>query len=250
MTQTRRAFNAKLFGALTMYGLLETLAGRQLFAAGVQPIIGKWLTEMNELGNDLKGHKLKDVEFQARLEALFRRVELPELLKALDFDRLAASVKYPDLGAASLGLDLTKIEGAPARLAFGRQIFACRKGRSIVPHGHDNMSTGFIVLKGNFQGRHYDRIADHKDHYLIKPTIDRLFVPGEPSTISDNKDNVHWFKADSETAFIFNIHVTGYNQQSKKQPGRVYVDPDGEKVSGGLIVAKKISSSACHKKYG
>jgi hypothetical protein len=31
---------------------------------------------------------------------------------------------------------------------------------------------------------------------------------------------------------------------------RVYVDPDGEKVDGGLIVAKKISSALAHRKYG
>jgi hypothetical protein len=42
----------------------------------------------------------------------------------------------------------------------------------------------------------------------------------------------------------------GYNLESKKNPGRVYVDPDGEKVMGGLIKAKKISSAECHKKYG
>jgi hypothetical protein len=248
--ETRRSFNAKMLGALMTYGLLETLGGRHLFAASMQPIIGKWLTEMNDLSRDLKGQKLKDVDFQAKLEALFRRVELTELLKAIDFDRLAAAVKYPELGAANLGLDLSKIEGAPAQLVFGRQIFACRKGRSIVPHGHDNMSTGFIILHGNFQGKHYDRMEDHKDHYLIKPTLDRLFKPGETSTVSDSKDNVHWFKADSETGFIFNIHVLGYNLQSKKSPRRVYVDPVGEKTSGGLIVARKISSAECHKKYG
>ena len=30
---------------------------------------------------------------------------------------------------------------------------------------------------------------------LIKPTIDRKFAPGECSTVSDYKDNVHWFQA-------------------------------------------------------
>ena len=42
-----------------------------------------------------------------------------------------------------------------------------KKGRSVVPHGHDNMATGFLVLKGDFRGRHYDRLEDHADHYLI-----------------------------------------------------------------------------------
>ena len=34
------------------------------------------------------------------------------------------------------------------------------------------------------------------------------------------------------------------------RPNRVYVDPEGEKTKDGLIVAKKISSHECHKKYG
>src|SRR5438874_1237195 len=82
-------------------------------------------------------------------------------------------------------------------LIFGRQIFAMARGRSVVPHGHDNMATGFLVLKGTLRGRHYDRVEDHKDHYLIRPTIDRSFKPGEYSTVSDHKDNVHWFTAES-----------------------------------------------------
>jgi hypothetical protein len=112
------------------------------------------------------------------------------------------------------------------------------------------MCTGFIVLRGDFNGKHYERVVDEKDHYLIKPTIDRAFKPGECSTISDHKDNVHWFKAESDTAFIFNVHIMGYNLDNTNAPNRVYVDPEGEKTKDGLIVAKKISSSECHRKYG
>ena len=79
---------------------------------------------------------------------------------------------------------------------------------------------------------------------------DRAFKPGECSTISDHKDNVHWFKCDSDTGFIFNMHVMGYNPENKKNASRVYVDPDGEKTAGGLIVAKKVTSAEAHKKYG
>jgi hypothetical protein len=31
------------------------------------------------------------------------------------------------------------VTGLPAEVGFGRQIFGCKKGRSIVPHGHSNM---------------------------------------------------------------------------------------------------------------
>jgi hypothetical protein len=149
-----------------------------------------------------------------------------------------------------VGIDFSKIEGAPAKPGFGKQIFGMKQGRSIVPHGHANMCTGFIVLRGDFHGRHYDKLETHKDHYIIKPTIDRTFKPGELSTISDHKDNVHWFQCGSPTGFIFNVHVVGYDPEIKEPSGRLYLDAEGEKLSGGLIKAKKMSSSECHKKYG
>ena len=42
----------------------------------------------------------------------------------------------------------------------------------------------------------------------------------------------------------------GYNPDNSNSAARVYVDPQGEKVAGGLIVAKKMTSAECHKKYG
>jgi hypothetical protein len=239
-----------MLGSLMVYGLIETLSQRDLFGDAVKPIIHQWMKELSDLTRDVKDGTIKDLDFQAKLEALDKRVDLPELLRLVDLDRMAKRVRFPDHGAASVGFDLRKVEGLPKQLHFGKQIFCMKKGRSVVPHGHDNMCTGFIVLRGDFEGKHYDRVEDHKDHYLIRPTIDRVFKPGECSTVSDRKDNVHWFKAVSETGFIFNIHVMGYNRDNPKSPGRVYVDPEGEKVQGGLIVAKKITSKEAHKKYG
>ena len=248
--ETRRSFNRTVLGSLTAYGLIETLFAGDLFADAVKPVVHQWMADLNTLSRDLKDQKLKDTDFQAKLEDLYRRVNLADLVALVDLDRLTKDLKYPTKGAANLGIDLTKVDGLPKTLAFGKQIFAMNKGRSVVPHGHDNMSTGFIILRGTFAGKHYDRIEDNKDHYLVKPTIDRAFKPGECSTVSDHKDNVHWFKADVDGAAIFNIHVQGYNRANPKTSSRVYVDPDGEKVSGGLIVAKKITSRECHEKYG
>ena len=248
--ESRRSFNQKMLGSLAAYGLIETLFARGLFADGVRPVINKWLVDLNTLGKDLKEQKLKDVEFQAKLEELYKQVDLQELIKLIDLDGLTRGLKYPARGTANLGIDLSRVEGLPRKLVFGKQIFAMKKGRSVAPHGHDNMSTGFIILRGNFAGKHYDRLEDHKDYYLIKPTVDRTFKPAEFSTISDHKDNVHWFKAESEPACIFNVHVMGYNLENPKTPARVYVDPEGEKTAGGLIVARKMTSEECHKKYG
>ena len=154
------------------------------------------------------------------------------------------------LQAKSLPVDFSHVGGLPVRLAFGRQIFAMGRGRSVVPHGHNNMATAFLILKGDFQGKHYDRLEDTETHMIIRPTIDRAFKAGEHSTVSDYKDNVHWFKATSESAYIFNIHVMDVDPTSKRRTGRVYIDPAGEKLSEGRIKARKIGTDEVLKLYG
>jgi hypothetical protein len=248
--QTRREFGAGLLGSVIAFGLVETLWARRLLADGEQQAVGRWFNELAELTNDLRGRQLKDTEFQARMEELYRRVDLAELIRAVRLDELEKQTRLPDNGAANVGFDLRQVAGVPAELKFGKQIFGLKKGRSIVPHGHSNMCTGFIVLTGRFRGRHYDRTETQTEHYLIRPTIDREFKPGELSTISDHKDNVHWFEALSDTGFIFNVHVVGYDPAIQEASGRLYLDPEGETVAGGLIRAKKLTSAECHRKYG
>ena len=247
--ESRREFNARLLGSLMTFGLIETLWSRDLFADPVKPTIDKWIKELVEITADLKGRKLTDLEFQTKMEELYRRVDLKSLCTLVKLDELEAKTKLPDNGAASLGIDLGKVEGLPKDVGFGRQIFGCKKGRSVVPHGHANMCTGFIILKGTWHGRHFDKLETEKAHYVIKPTIDRQFEPGELSTISDHKDNIHWFQSESDASFIFNVHVTDYDK-ALTSSGRLYLDPDGEKIAGGLIKAPKMTSGECHKKYG
>jgi len=247
---TRRHFNTSLLGSLMACGLIDSLYRNNLFAESIKPTIGKWLADLVAMTQDLRGKKLKDVEFQAKMEELYRNVDLPELLKAVQFEKFSAATNLPDNGAASIGFDFSKVEGAPAKLGFGKQIFGLKQGRSVVPHGHLNMCTGFIVLKGEFEGKHYDKLETHKDHYIIKPTIDSVFKSGGVSTISDHRDNVHWFKCVSDTGFIFNVHVTGYDDKIEGAASRLYLDVDGEKLAGGLIKAPKMTSAACHKKFG
>src|SRR5262249_8787262 len=155
---SRRSFNTKLLGSLLTFGLVETLFTRDLLAADAKPMIGKWVVELAEMCQSVKDRKVKDTDWQAKMEELYKRCDLPELGKLIDLERAARDAKLPDNGAASLNVDLSKVEGMPKKVVFGRQIFALKKGRSIVPHGHDNMCTGFIVLRGNFAGKHYDRV--------------------------------------------------------------------------------------------
>jgi len=247
---TRRDFARHSVGSLLVYSLLETLGRHDLFAAPVKPLTSRWLADVNQLGKDLKDKKLTSVEWQAKVEELFSQVDLPDLLKFLDLDRLATNSKLVDNGALSLRVTFPKVEGVPTDLVFGRQIFALKKGRSVVPHGHDNMATAFLVLGGNLRGRHYDRLSDEPEHLIIRPTTDKEYVPGEPSTISDVKNNVHWFQALTEPAYIFNIHVMNLNPAGPLPTGRVYLDPAGEPLGDGTIRAKRLGYKQAHQLYG
>ena len=245
---TRREFHSQLLGSLVAFGLVETLRRHDAFADAVKPTIDKWFLELSEMARDLKGKKFTDLDFQKKMEDLYKRVDLKTLCSLVKLDDIEKK-KLPANGASSAGFDLGMVEGLPKSVGFGKQIFGCGKGRSIVPHGHANMCTGFIVLKGKWHGRHYDKIESNKDHFIIKPTIDKVFEPGEISTISDHKDNIHWFQCQSEAGYIFNVHVMDYLPGGESS-GRLYLDPDGEKLSGDRIKAPKMTSSECHKKYG
>ena len=248
---SRRDFTKRSVRAFLTISLLEHLCHGNLLAADAKLTAVKWLNAVNQIGLDLKGKKLKALEWQTQIEDLLQnQIELGELLKFIDFERIEKNAMPVDHGAQSIRFKYPEIEGIPEKLVFGQQIFALKKGRSVVPHGHNNMATAFIVLKGNFHGRHYDRLSDEKDHMIIRPTIDAPFGPGKTSSISDEKDNVHWFKAEDEPAFIFNIHLLGVDADSPKRTGRVYVDPHGEKLDDGLIRARLIDSDEAHELYG
>jgi hypothetical protein len=245
---SRRAFTQDVLGSLLTFSLLETLLSRDALADEVKPLAAAWLAKLNTMGRDLKDTQLTALEWQQQVEELFSQVDLPDLLKFIDFDKLIENIQFREQGERSLKATLPQVEGLPTELVFGHQVFALSKGRSVVPHGHDNMATAFLILKGDFQGRHYDRLEDDREHMIIRPTIDRAFTVGECSTVSDQKDNVHWFTATSDTAFIFNIHVL--NVVDGKKTGRVYIDPNGEKLSDERVRARKLASAEAYKLYG
>lgn len=247
---TRRQFAAQTVHAVLAYSLIELFCTRELFAAGVNEEMTKWLKQVNDLADSLKKATLDPRSWQSQIETLFGQVNLPELLKFIDFDRIDRQARPPSNGAQSIRFDYPAGEGVPTQLTFGQQIFALRNGRSVVPHGHNNMATAFLILKGEFQGKHYDRLEDEPEHIIIKPTMDRKFSAGECSTVSDYKDNVHWFKALSQPAYILNIHILGVAPDHPRRTGRVYLDPNGHKLAGGLIRARRINEELAHKLYG
>ena len=243
----RRDFAKTTVGSLVTYSLLNTLFQQQLFSAEIKPVAAQWIKDIHELGEDLKGTKLSQLQWKEQCEKLFAQADLKDLMKFVDFGGRISSTPFRDKGERPIRFKFPEVEGLPTNLVFGHQIFKLKKGQSVVPHGHNNMATAFLIMKGEFHGKHYDRLEESDSHMIIKPTIDAKFKPGECSTVTQVKDNVHWFKTESDEGYIFNIHILGLNTGAS---GRVYVDPLGEKISGGRIRARKIGSAEATNLYG
>ena len=249
MTQlNRRDFTQQTIGALLTYSFLESVFSSDALGSELKPMAAEWLKQLQELGQDVKAERLPQIEWQKKVEQLFDKVSVDEFLKFVNFEKLTKNLKYRERGERAIRFKFPEVENLPRRLVFGHQIFALRKEQSVVPHGHNNMATAFLILKGEFHGRHYDRLEDDKQFMIIKPTINDKFKVGQSSTISEHKDNVHWFRGLADHSFIFNIHVL--NLHEGKLSGRVYIDPKGEKLAGGKIKARKIKASEATKLYG
>ena len=247
---TRRDFIQNSLGSLLTFSLVNSLCQAQAVSGSVRSIAHKWVFEMDQITRSLRDGKIRPGEWQLQIESLLRRVDLKDLLRAIDYDRLSKVAAFPEDHESAEDVDFSKIKGLPAELSFNPYFYAMKKGVAIVPHGHRNMTSMHMVIKGEAHGWQFDRIADEPDHLIIKPTKDVSLRPGDVSTISDERDNIHWFKATTEPVFMFNIGVFAV-KPNESFTGRDYIDPtNGDKIEGGLIRARRIDKDEAYSRYG
>lgn len=235
------------FGALLGLALVETVLLGDALAGPVRDEGARWLREVDARCRELRGAALEQHEWQELLEALFARVELPSLLGAIDFERLTAKLALPDRGVTTRDVRLPAIEGLPSKPSYVARVFALGRGRAIVPHGHRNMVSAHLILDGKLHVRHFARVEDRPDVIVIRPTIDRVSGAGEATTISSERDNVHWMIAESERAFTLDVIVAGLGGETEVD----LIDPDADRArEGGLIRARRIGLDEALRRYG
>lgn len=241
----RREF---LIGSIASYSLLRTLFIRDAFAASVKPITDSWLKDLNGMSLDLQAGRITPLQWQGRIEALYDRVSLEDLLARIDFEKLTRGFEYPDLGVSTKWVSFPRLDGVPETLAFHSKIFGMKKDRAIIPHGHRNMVSCHYVLQGEFQVRHYDKIEEDGTHMIIEPTIDQLGRVGSHSSISEEKNNIHWLRATTDTAFTYDVLIVDLKGNKWEVDN---IDPYGaEKIAGSRLRVRKLPLEEALEKYG
>lgn len=247
---SRREFTRSLLGSLLTFSLVKGVHAAEAFSPAMRFATRKWVLEIEEATIQMRSHKLAQTEWQKQIASLFSKVDFNDLLAAIDYDTLAKRAIFNEDHETADDIDFSKEKGLPTEPSFNPYFYAMHKGVSIVPHGHRNMSSMHMVIKGEAHGWHYERVSTENDHLVIRPTSDKVLALGEPTTISDEHDNIHWFKALSEPVFIFSIAAFRIDP-AKEFEGRECIDPlSGEKQSDGTIRAPRIDLKQAYNLYG
>lgn len=194
------------------YSLMDSLISTNSIGNKVNPITKHWAKKLNEYCLDLNKPSITIDEWRNLIAQLYQQIELKELLQFIEFEKLKKGFEYPDFGVNTKLVKFPKLEGLPKRTAFIKKIFGMKKDRAIIPHGHSNMVSAHLILQGEMHLRHYDKIRIEDEKMIIKPTIDKVIRVGESSSISDDRDNVHWFVANSQAAFTFDVIMINLNE--------------------------------------
>ena len=227
----RRRFNIGLAAAAAW---LAVRTSAKAAPAGV-------LAEMNELARSLRAEDGDPERWADEMEALLADVELPDLTRRIDFEKVAAAMRLPEVGAGVARLSLPVVAGMNVKL------FGLRKGRALVPHAHNEMVSMHLVVAGRIEGRHYDRVLDEADHLVVRPRAHEVYGPGGVSTVAPTRDNVHWFEARTEPAFAFGVAIPLASAARR----RVFVDPErASTVAGDLQRMPIVSRRTAFARYG
>src|SRR6516162_2378765 len=107
---SRREFAQQALASVLTLSLLETLFQCDAFADEFKPSTAKWLADVNQLGWDLKERELEQVEWQKKVEELYKKADVADFLRLIDFDRLTRNLEMVDNGARSVSVTFPKVE--------------------------------------------------------------------------------------------------------------------------------------------
>jgi hypothetical protein len=246
---SRRDFAAGILKTLLTYSLVDSVIASQAFGNTLSSEARQWAHQVHEISSDLTARKLTPTEWQDRVEQIFSKVDLPELLRSIDFDKLQRSFDLPENAANWTNIDFRKASDNPTELSYTTRIFGMKQGRSIVPHGHHNLVSCHLIIRGDMHVRNYERLRDESDSLVIRPTIDKHISVRDCSSQSSLRNNVHWFTALSSTAFTFDVFVQDLDPD--RPSGIDFIDPmHAESLGDGTLRARRLHTKEALKLYG
>lgn len=243
----RRTFSKTMLTTVLGWSLIDFLSLPGLLAKPLREKHQDFVRALHARSLDLREERISPRDWQDAIEALLRDVDLDDLFKAIDFEHLRKGFPFADLGVATRPIQLDLPQGME-KLSFHWKVFGVQEGRAIIPHGHANMASAHLVLDGRFDLRHYDLLLKEKEHLIMRPTIHQESSRGEVSSISDEHNNIHWFRTLSRHAFTLDVIMT--DLQGKAYDIYNIDSYEAESIDEGLLRAPILDVETALKKYG
>ncbi|HET9230803.1 MAG TPA: hypothetical protein VFO00_05915 [Vitreimonas sp.] len=230
---SRRALTAFL-PAFAAYALLGEARGE----APARTSAVRWIDAQEEIARALAGGEIAPIAWQTEVERLAAEVDLGELMASVNGARLTAAPRGSHNDPAKRNVRFVDANGEPRRLHYGAAIFDFQPHNVITPHGHRHMVSAHIVVAGALRVRNYDRIGDEAGAMIIRPTRDYVARLGDVSTMSSQRDNIHWFVPNGGApATTFDVIISDLDPGQPSYEIRA-IDPIGGRVrADGAIVA-------------
>ena len=155
----RRAFFAA-FAATVAFDAMR----RSGALAAAPSSLDRWAQDLADLNRDLAAEKIGLLTWQDGIARLNAGVEIAELRRYLDFDRLTSAMAFPSKLAETADPHLpAHIDVAGIARPWFVRFFGLRRGGAIIPHVHNNMVSAHLVVDGEFHARTFDRMIDLPD---------------------------------------------------------------------------------------
>jgi hypothetical protein len=242
--------------AIALGPLVAYLSRAQAWASPLDPTVRRWILRVGEIGHAVQSGTLTPSQWQDAMAETYAAFTPDEFVRFIDMDRLLAGLVYPTekLGAVK-DVPWPEVGGFPADLRFGHKLFVYREGSCTPPHCHNHLVSAHWILRGEVRTRTFDRVEDLETAILLEPTRDEISKRGELVSMSDARDNAHWFEGVSaEPAISFDIPIgvtpdktyrhqaEGYNQ--------IFVDPTVAPRADGKIEAPIIAFQESRRRFG
>jgi hypothetical protein len=208
-------------GTIAMAQLLRLAVGTKAVAAPIASATNKWAQGLVELAHDLNSRSLTVTQWQDAIEALHKTVPIEDVLKLVDFDLLRPTLERTGRLENHQHVLLPGIK--PTNRLLWTNLFVIPERGAIPPHGHNELVTAHLIVRGRLHARTFARVADEPGRMLLRST--RGDVGAIASKLRD--------------------HLIG-----TAGDGRIYLDPAAGRRADGLIEAAVINYSTSLARFG
>ncbi|MDX1945696.1 MAG: hypothetical protein SFU86_09810 [Pirellulaceae bacterium] len=217
-----------------------------------------WKRQLSAIGLQLGRGRISQDQWQRQIGELYDRANLANLLQQLDFPAISAKFardtttgrpdRFATVGIGTNWQAPVRNSREPGRVPISK-ISHIQRGRSIPPHGHRSVVSAFLVISGEFQVRHYDKLAETPEHLLIRQASDERQRSGDWSSVTDERNNVHWLTALTDDCYLFTTKITRVTR-GLPFAGRIHVDMTRALDQGNqTVAAPKISRELASEIY-